>query len=167
LADPEGKKSEEFKAATKFDIGKIIYPALAASFTAVVFWLFGLLSNVTNVLVPSAAVIAFDSTNCPAGWESFKEGSGRFVLGAGTGSGLTERRLRQDGGEESHALTVEEMPPHAHAYIDNQYVISSPLNRDRGGGGTADVKKQTESTGGGKGHNNMPPYIVLQWCRKT
>jgi microcystin-dependent protein len=40
---------------------------------------------------------------------------GRFVLGAGEGAGLTPRKVGAVGGAESHVLTEEEMPSHAHA----------------------------------------------------
>ena len=40
---------------------------------------------------------------------------GRFVLGAGQGPGLTERRVGDIGGAEVHRLTSVELPGHAHA----------------------------------------------------
>lgn len=40
---------------------------------------------------------------------------GRFVLGAGEGAGLTPRKVGAVGGAETHVLTEEEMPSHAHA----------------------------------------------------
>jgi microcystin-dependent protein len=39
---------------------------------------------------------------------------GRFILGAGEGAGLTMRKVGAVGGAETHVLTDEEMPAHAH-----------------------------------------------------
>ena len=39
---------------------------------------------------------------------------GRFILGAGQGSGLTNRSIRATGGAEMVALTVAQMPAHNH-----------------------------------------------------
>jgi microcystin-dependent protein len=42
---------------------------------------------------------------------------GRTPVGAGPGAGLTNRAVAAKGGEESHVLTVGEMPAHSH--VDN------------------------------------------------
>src|SRR6185437_10587695 len=39
---------------------------------------------------------------------------GRVPVGAGAGSGLTNRVLAAKGGEENHTLSVAEMPSHGH-----------------------------------------------------
>lgn len=75
------------------------------------------------------------------------------------------------GGEETHKLIIDEMPAHSH----QQYVTANP------GAGTYNTRLdwnqdaqnldiythvQTGSTGGGKPHNNMPPYrSVYAWQR--
>lgn len=41
---------------------------------------------------------------------------GRMLIGAGTGTGLTNRVLGTLYGEESHLLTIAEMPSHNHTY---------------------------------------------------
>jgi microcystin-dependent protein len=51
---------------------------------------------------------------------------GRMSLGAGTGVGLTNRSLAASGGEETHILSVAEMPSHNHSVTDPGHV--HPVN---------------------------------------
>lgn len=93
-------------------------------------------------------------------WERI---GGRFLLGADStyAAGST-------GGEAAHTLTVEEMPRHNHE-IDNLNASGSATpfmtvqaQDKKGFGGNF----QTMYAGGGKAHNNMPPYIaVFMWQR--
>lgn len=97
----------------------------------------------------------------------------KFPLGAGDGVGvdLSNRVLAATGGEENHTLTVDEMPAHTHSYIAqsgtqniNQYaavVDGSVSAADEPTAGTT-----SGSTGGGLPHNNMPPFIVLNYIIK-
>ncbi len=81
---------------------------------------------------------------------------GRVVVGAGTGSGLTPRVLAATGGEETHLLTIPEMPAHTHGA--KKYADSGSSHWGDGGGSQS--TQQTDSTGGGGAHNNMQPFIV-------
>jgi microcystin-dependent protein len=92
-----------------------------------------------------------------------------------------DMRLGQKSGEENHVLNVNEMPSHRHAVQgtrdtgnqrhpwkdpnernllarsaagDLQY-SGEPPNTDMG---------QTNATGGNVGHDNMPPFTVLNFC---
>ncbi len=44
---------------------------------------------------------------------------GRTVIGSGQGVNLTNRQLCSNGGEETHQLTINEMPSHSHQYHIN------------------------------------------------
>lgn len=93
-------------------------------------------------------------------WERI---GGRFLLGADStyAAGST-------GGEAEHTLTIDEMPKHNHE-IDNlnasgnatPYMTVQAQDK-KGYGGNV----QTMFAGGGKPHNNLPPYLsVYMWKR--
>jgi microcystin-dependent protein len=90
---------------------------------------------------------------------------GRALAAAGAGAGLTSRALGDTVGEETHVLTVPEMPSHQHG-------IGVHL---RGSNGTiggsflmADSSPDdlTEPAGGGGAHNNMQPTSFLNFMIK-
>ena len=93
-------------------------------------------------------------------WERI---GGRFLLGADStyAAGST-------GGESAHTLTADEMPRHNHEIDDlNASGNSTPFmtvqaQDKKGYGGNV----QTMFAGGGKAHNNLPPYLaVYMWQR--
>ena len=93
-------------------------------------------------------------------WERI---GGRFLLGADT-----TYTAGSTGGEAAHTLTVDEMPKHNHD-VDNLNAsgnatpfMTVQAQDKRGFGGNV----QTMYAGGGKAHNNMPPYMaVYMWQR--
>lgn len=79
---------------------------------------------------------------------------GRALAGAGAGAGLTARALGEYVGEETHVLTIPEIPSHTHDY-------TAPVNNSGGalgsGGIFPEITQATTATGGGGAHNNMQP----------
>jgi len=116
---------------------------------------------------PSGAVIPFDLDQCPVGWEEFGQAKGRVVVGSdGSENGLTDRKRGDWGGAEEHKLEIDEMPAHSHNF-------KTYYNGNRYGGRVSGNYSQyefssvsTNSVGGNKAHNNMPPYTVLLYCKK-
>lgn len=94
-------------------------------------------------------------------WERI---GGRFLLGADStyAAGST-------GGEATHTLTVDEMPRHNHE-IDNlnaagnaTHYMTVQAQDKKGYGGNV----QTMFSGGGKAHNNIPPFLAVYMWKRT
>lgn len=123
-------------------------------------------------MIPKGTVAAFALLECPTGWSDFNEGAGRVIIGVGKGDGLTERKLLDDGGEEMVKLTIKQLPTHSHPYIDTYYYdqnVGAPqcqTPKGDGAGECRDHTKETRPSGENQPHNNMPPFIVLRYCKK-
>lgn len=126
-------------------------------------------------VAPTDVVVAFDDPlGCPEGWVEFTDAAGRMIIGQGggnqdeNGEDLTGRKYRAHGGEERVKLTTTEMPRHDHSLGG---VFGGKTNGPLGTGHTLagghDWLKETGATGGGRAHNNMPPYIALYFCKKN
>lgn len=94
----------------------------------------------------------------------------RGKIGVGYDSTNTNfNALGKTGGEETHTLTIKEMPSHSH----NVYTNAS------GGGGVqfpptgqwtaspSNFNWYTSSAGGNQAHNNLQPYITLNYIIKV
>jgi microcystin-dependent protein len=104
---------------------------------------------------------------------------GQAPLGSGQGPGLSYRTLGESGGEAAVTLINSEMPQHTHpaAASTNLGDQSSPANTvwATGAGGRgqnfyasgADVAMSSQAigpAGGSQPHNNLPPYLALNFC---
>lgn len=106
---------------------------------------------------------------------------GRTPLSEGTGP----RTLGSSGGAETHALTTAEMPAHTHSFEGNRNQASA----NEPGGNTIAAKKRRaysryagapdaattanmhaetiSSVGNGAAHENMQPYLAVNFCIAT
>ncbi|WP_342769996.1 phage tail protein [Paenibacillus cellulosilyticus] len=86
--------------------------------------------------------------------------------------------LGQQGGEESHTVTTQELPVHSHLLkaSSSGAAVSSPQGavwagtsvsayHTSGPGNGGQLSPSTiASTGGTQAHNNMQPYLTLSFC---
>ena len=111
-------------------------------------------------------VLAFNLASCPTGWSEYASARGRAIIGAGQGTGLSNRTAGETGGAETHALTVNELPAHAHSITvygnsgGNKRLKATGNKRFQWGG------ENTSSAGSGQAHNIMQPSLALLYCRK-
>ena len=104
---------------------------------------------------------------------------GRVPMHQGQGSGLTNRTMGEMSGSESHTLISNEMPQHSHAVNVSSAAANnrSPANnylamesQNRTSTYTSNAPNATLNTssvaiaGGGQPHNNMQPYLVINFC---
>jgi microcystin-dependent protein len=98
---------------------------------------------------------------------------GRIAIGPTTGINVGAR-----GGEESHTLTVAELPAHSHAancssmngnrrgvagavWASDSARLNPPYRSDAANG--AMHAQSSTMTGGGQAHDNMQPFTALTW----
>ena len=106
--------------------------------------------------------------------------SGRAALAAGTGAGLTEYFIGDEGGEPSVLLSEKQIPEHTHLAVANKTpttgdapgkVWSTPFDRPLPNFYSSKIEtpvkmseKAVGSQGGGNAHNNLMPYTGFVFC---
>ena len=112
---------------------------------------------------------------------------GRFILGSGHSTGLSAREHGTYGGNETHTLTINEMPAHNHTMDtagshnhtvsggSHNHTVSSTAHTHTvsntahthtvgdSGGHTHGINNK----GGGGAHNIMPPFFTLVYIIKV
>lgn len=70
------------------------------------------------------------------------------------------------GGAKEVTLTTEQIPAHSHGSVYSGNVSGTKTHTWLASGGS-NMAYGTVSTGGGKAHNNMPPYVQVSVWRRT
>ena len=127
-----------------------------------------------KTFIPTGVIVVWSGpiTTIPSGWNLCNGSNGtpdlrdKFVLGAGNSYAVAAT-----GGEETHTLTVAEMPAHKHSVMEysgqsgvsgaNAY--SAHINSNTNGASS----DGTTFTGDSGAHNNMPPYYALVYIMRT
>ena len=102
---------------------------------------------------------------------------GRVALGAGQGNGLSDYVVGEYTGSENVTVLSNEMPLHAHAAqcfngTGDSYAGTNAVPAIDAGGnnlysaaaGSTMNAAELPSMGGNLPHNNMQPYIVMNYC---
>lgn len=96
-------------------------------------------------------------------------GGGRVPIGVNPNNTKFDT-VEKTGGEETHKLTINEMPAHNHKLSNagGCYALKSGAgNQEFGSGGSKSLEIQIDMTGGGKAHNNLQPYITCYMWKRT
>ncbi len=103
---------------------------------------------------------------------------GRVPVGQGTGTGLPPISIAQMGGELTHTLTASELPVHTHTVLasnlpadqlspQNNVWASSPATVYSATKNTTMDPSVVTSEGGNLPHDNVQPYICINYCMST
>lgn len=93
-------------------------------------------------------------------WTAFA--AGKCLVGL-DGTQTEFNTVQQTGGEKTHTLTVSEMPSHTHTFD-----AGGPPGATTGlYSGSINTTHTTNSTGGDGAHNNLQPYIVVYFFKRT
>lgn len=119
-----------------------------------------------------------DANNIPTGWalcdgtNGTPDMRGRFPVGTGRREGSSVSYDKGDqGGEDKHKLTIDEMPAHTHSYnFNGADLVASWKNENRfynqSNHYDNDNARNTNSAGGNQEHENRPPYLALHFIMK-
>lgn len=102
---------------------------------------------------------------------------GRLPIHAGTGPGLSPRRLGAKGGEEGVTLTVNQLPSHGHGWPASDGAAqndvptgahlakgsASIFNPSLGPGQTDMNTGVVGNTGGSRSHTNLMPFLCIHF----
>ncbi len=100
---------------------------------------------------------------------------GRIPLHAGTGPGLSARRLGSKSGAEKETLTTNQLASHTHDWNANTAPAtgsapqgkvtadSAPISKYEPQNPTVNRAATIQNTGGGRSHNNLMPTLCIHF----
>lgn len=122
------------------------------------------MAQIVNTIYPVGSIYISTAAANPADlftgtqWEAIQ---GRFLLAAST-----SHPAGQMDGEETHTLTINEMPSHTHQITFANAALAAGSARRTPQTHDQD-RMETMPTGGGQPHNNMPPYLAVYMWKRT
>lgn len=123
--------------------------------------------------VPVGAIVIWsgEAYNIPTGWHLCDGEDGtpdlrdKFVLGAGT-----NHLVGSKGGAETVALSVAQMPSHAHTYYRNTSTVKVATSTSSSASTVTTytaTSTSSSTSGSNQYHENMPPYYTLCYIMKV
>lgn len=180
LQGPEGTQYADYPALQRGNILEgdtpVDFPMFQINLdgiTPILTTLFGIAGSRSYVgmIIQSTTLDTEFKVKAQYGGETWIQHYGYFFLGAR--DGVTADHNIKDGGEDTHTLTVSEMPSHSHkvssgwedaAGIDRLvYSAKNGSYQDYGVGSVQFI----ENSGGNQPHNNMPPYKQIYIWERT
>ena len=122
--------------------------------------------------------MAFETDSCPDGWNSYPDGAGRFLLGAGDSRDIKNTKkyhVTDTGGLERVVLKRSEMPRHRHEVEGKKVLLVEMTGKDTTTGVDNNeaheefnvrIGVQMGEAGEDQPHENMPPFRVVTFCMK-
>lgn len=138
--------------------------------------------DIIDVAFKRGMIIPFNGTRPPAKWALCDGSNGtpdlrnRFVVGVGS-----SHEFNEEGGQNSVTLSLENLPKHQHGYWDSTWSeghcssrnVKCKSHNSVGNKGDDDADNvnfgnnyPTDGIGGGKSHENRPPYYSLTYIMK-
>ena len=126
------------------------------------------IDDILNAIYPIGVIVCGAKPTVGI-WEKVE---GKFLLGSSS-----SHPAGNTGGEESHTLTIDEMPVHNHNIMigwDNGGYGADTIGYDSHNQGARQYQYFTggssepaiQDNGGGQAHNNMPPYLSVDMWRR-
>lgn len=133
-------------------------------------------AEIVDLIYPVGSIYIGVGSTSPATlfggtWEAF--GAGKVLVGKNS-SDTDFDTVEETGGEKTHTLITAEIPAHKHTIQGGKAPLYDVGSADanfgwhiqsvsgyRANGGTMD------NTGGGRAHNNLQPYIVVNMWKRT
>lgn len=129
-------------------------------------WLLANGACVSNATYPALNTALAGNFGTCAGGVNLPDLAGRFPVGYSSSPGSNTRvngGIGATGGEVNHTLTIPEMPNHNHKSVWLLITPSGVASGNNYTGSTAATGQDTTSTGGDQPHNNLPPYLAINY----
>ena len=175
----------------------VTLPSLPASQAVLEIDSSGNISAVVGGFCPTGVILPYGGASAPNGWlfadgsvvsqstyaglyatfgstyNTGGEGAGNFRLPNMSGNvavgpgGSIAASLGATGGEATHTLSLGEIPSHTHTETVLAGAGGSLMINGASGTGSSTTALQTLAAGGGGSHNNVQPYLCLNYIVKT
>ena len=129
----------------------------------------GIIIPVTDVTFDATNIASYDGGGTPgmgAMWSLATDLAGMCLIGSGG-----TFSIGSTGGEAAHVLTTPELPSHTHPVTISELTSSGTLTQlgmsMANHTNAENVVLTSGATGGGASHNNMQPYKVAYFLRRT
>jgi len=174
-ANLNGSASETFSAVTAAagtsttQVATTAFVETATSSTNIadqVYPIGAIFTTVTAYANSAAVVTAIGGTT----WTAF--GGGKVLVGLDS-SDTDFDTVEDTGGAKTHTLTEAELPAHSHDYAGGEYTGANDYGTNMSVnnlGSTTDGRStnfNSETVGSGTAHNNVQPYIVVYFWKRT